>query len=57
MKDKELLKMALTFIADLNGSDWIKGIGAGEVDMRQRAKALQRALSDSIYRPADHNTE
>ena len=34
----------LHFFADLNGRDWIKGDGPGEIDMRQRAKALHRSL-------------
>jgi len=37
---------ALSFLADLNGSEWIKGDGVGEKDMRQRAKALQQELFD-----------
>jgi len=39
------LERALRFIADLNGSEWIKGNGPGEIDMRQRSKALHKKLS------------
>jgi hypothetical protein len=39
---KTLAARSLTFLADLNGSDWIKGDGVGELDMKQRAKALQQ---------------
>ncbi len=49
MTNKELLTKALRFIADLNGSDWIKGTGAGEVDMRQRSQALQHQLAAAVY--------
>ncbi len=37
------LGACLTYLADLNGSEWIAGDGPGEADMRQRAKGLQRA--------------
>jgi len=41
---------ALSFVADLNGSDWIKGEGAGESDMKQRAKALQQLLYNATQK-------
>jgi hypothetical protein len=37
----EVIDRVTRYLADLNGSDWIKGDDAGSVDMRQRAKALQ----------------
>lgn len=46
-KEEDLMDVALkalSFIADLNGYQWIKGNSRGEVDMRQRAKALQHSL-------------
>jgi hypothetical protein len=46
---EELVKYALRFIADLNGSEWIQGDGAGEVDMRQRATQLHEELSQHVY--------
>ena len=50
MKDSHIsdmtwaLSMTLRCLADLNGCDWIPCDGPGEVDMRQRAKALQRLV-------------
>lgn len=41
---------ALSFVADLNGSDWIKGEGAGELDMKQRAKSLQQLLYNATQK-------
>jgi hypothetical protein len=41
----------LSFLADLNGSEWIEGDSAGATDMRQRAKSLHQILSDVKYRP------
>lgn len=46
---EELVKYALRFIADLNGSDWIKGDSTGELDMRQRATQLHKELSQHVY--------
>ena len=41
-------------MADLNGCNWIKGNGPGEVDMRQRAKALQEQLFEvTVNEPGD----
>ncbi len=45
-KDKTLLK-CLSFLADLNGSEWITGDNPGTIDMRQRAKALQQLVFDA----------
>lgn len=42
----EVLDRCLRYLSDLNGCEWIKGDGAGEVDMRQRAKALQQLAFD-----------
>lgn len=39
---------ALRYFADLNGSEWIKGDDPGAVDMRQRAKALQAQLCETL---------
>lgn len=39
----EALKQAVGYLADLNGSEWIKDNGPGGIDMRQRAKALQKS--------------
>ena len=50
MNDQELIKLALRFIADLNGCEWITGNGAGEVDMRQRAKGLHTKLANRVFR-------
>jgi hypothetical protein len=36
-----LIARMVSYLADLNGSNWIPGNGHGEIDMRQRAKALQ----------------
>lgn len=35
------LERCVSYLADLNGCEWIKGDDHGSVDMRQRAKALQ----------------
>lgn len=35
--------VAVRFLADINGSEWIKGNDAGAVDMRQRAVAAHAA--------------
>lgn len=44
--DSDNLRMvcgrAASYLADLNGSEWINGDDAGSVDMRQRARGLQR---------------
>ena len=45
------------YLADLNGSAWIKGDDAGSIDIRQRAKALQSvllgAVTDTIPDPSE----
>ena len=46
---EELVKYALRFIADLNGSEWIKGDDAAAIDMRQRATQLHKKLSQHVY--------
>lgn len=38
----EELEKTTSYLADLNGSEWITGDGPGEIDMRQRAKILQK---------------
>lgn len=38
----------LAFLADLNGSAWIKGDDCGSVDMRQRARALQQFMFKAL---------
>lgn len=45
---KTILNRCLSYLADLNGSDWIKGNGPGEKDMRQRAKGLQKAAINAL---------
>lgn len=35
-----VLDQVVSYLADLNGSDWIKGDHPAQADMRQRAKAL-----------------
>jgi len=45
---REILSRCLSFLADLNGANWIPGDSAGEKDMRQRAKALQRLAFDTL---------
>jgi hypothetical protein len=46
---REALEAALSYIADLNGSEWIKGDHPAQADMRQRAKHLQSRLASIIY--------
>lgn len=41
------LVQVVRYLADLNGSEWILGDGPGEIDMRQRAKALQ-AMANNV---------
>ena len=38
----EACKRMTGYLADLNGSEWIKGDSIAAADMRQRAKALQQ---------------
>lgn len=40
----DALKTSLSYFADLNGSNWITDEGAGGLDMKQRAKAIQSVL-------------
>lgn len=42
------LRLALRYLADLNGCAWIPGNSPGEIDMRQRAKALQERLANTL---------
>ena len=37
------------YLADLNGCQWIKPDGAGEIDMLQRSKGLQKRLSKILF--------
>jgi hypothetical protein len=39
---------ALSYLADLNGSQWITDNGPGGIDMRQRAKSIQGQLFKAI---------
>jgi hypothetical protein len=39
-------------IITASGSNWIKGDGHGEIDMRQRGKAQQRILFEAVH--SDH---
>lgn len=45
---RKTLQIALMFIADLNGSEWIKGDGTGETDIKQRATNLQKRLYNTL---------
>jgi hypothetical protein len=50
-RERELLVTlvrCLRYLADLNGSNWIDGDNVGSIDMRQRAKALQRLAKNTI---------
>ena len=49
----EALARCLHYLADLTGSPWIDGDDAGSEDMRQRARGLQRSVSDVIDRDGD----
>lgn len=44
----EALQKSLSFIADLNGSEWIRGDSVGAIDMRRRAKNLQGPMYRAI---------
>ncbi len=46
---REALQHCLSFLADLNGSEWIKGDDIGALDMKQRAKGLQRLTYNTIH--------
>lgn len=48
---REILQRCLSFLADLNGSQWIKGDDPGSKDMRARAKALQPLVYAQVHRP------
>lgn len=43
------IDLANRYFAELNGCDWIKPIGAGEIDMRQRSKAIQKRLAKVLF--------
>lgn len=45
---RRMLGQCLRYLADLNGSEWIKGTDTGSVDMRQRAKALHRLVYEIV---------
>lgn len=49
----DVLQRCLSFLADLNGSNWIAGDDVGSVDMRQRAKALQRLAFAALSQPSE----
>ena len=44
----EAAELAVGYVADLNGCNWIKGDTIGERDMRQRAKAIQSLLYTAL---------
>lgn len=46
--EKALIK-CLSYLADLNGSEWIKGKDIGALEMKARAKALQQVAYDALY--------
>ena len=52
----EQLDRCVRFLADLNGCNWIPGDSAGCVDMRQRAKALQRTAFAAITKATREST-
>ena len=41
---EKAMQAALSFLADLNGCQWIENESVGGKDMNQRAKGLQRRL-------------
>lgn len=45
----KIMERVLRYLADLNGSDWIKGNDSGSIDMRQRSKNLQKILFSELY--------
>lgn len=42
------LDSCLSYLADLNGCEWIKGDDAGSIDMRQRAMHLHRKVFNVV---------
>lgn len=54
------LEQAGHYLADLNGSEWIKGDDAGSLDMKQRARTQQARINKALaaYRAAhpDHSS-
>jgi len=52
MKDNTEIVQALircmSYLADLNGCEWIKGDDVGSVDMKQRAFALQKMAFSAL---------
>ena len=47
------LQQCVRYLADLNGSQWIKGTDAGSIDMRQRAIALQKMAFSAIAKATE----
>ena len=48
-EDRKALADVLAYLADLNGSEWIKGDHPSEIDMRQRARNLQARLARIVH--------
>lgn len=44
----QVLRKCLSYLADLNGCNWIEGDHPAHADMRQRAKALQQVAIDAL---------
>lgn len=45
---EKALSGCLSYLADLNGSDWITGDHPAQADMRQRARAQQQIAIDAL---------
>lgn len=45
-----VMNSVMRFLADLNGSEWIKPVGPGEIDMIQRGAALHMLVADILLR-------
>jgi hypothetical protein len=45
---RDVLDRCVGFLAALNGQDWIEDKGPGGIDMRQRAKSLQRLAYNAV---------
>lgn len=54
---EKLLSQVVSYLADLNGSNWIMGDDAGSIDMRQRAKALQALVNNELRTKSTSSVE
>ena len=48
----QVLRKCLSYLADLNGCNWIEGDHPAHADMRQRARALQQLAAQALRVPA-----